>query len=274
MTIPAGTQVYDVSSDPVVALGITYTDSELDQSITGGVVDALCDTTGKDELAAMLSGISDTEFGESVINGILDSEVDPEDWRVGETIAEVYLQDHRNCEFPWPSSRDLKNPTASPAGTDMVGFQLIGDNDFRFAYGEVKASYEKNCPPSVMKNEHGMRNQLRGLVQDTYIKNNLLEYMGHRAVQASTTWQDKYKQAAKRYLRNPDDVSLFGVLIRDVNPDEKDLRSCAKALVTDCKAPTSMELRALYLPHGALDPGGKATSLSKRVKQSKGGDDS
>ena len=46
------------------------------------------------------------------------------DWQVGEAMAEAYLVDHRQCEFPWPSGRDLRNPEASPAGADLVGFHV------------------------------------------------------------------------------------------------------------------------------------------------------
>ncbi len=52
----------------------------------------------------------------------------------------------------------------------------------------------------------------------------------------------------------PVDVSLFGLLIRDVIPKREDLAGRTAALSEQCPAKTSIELRALYLPSGWSEP--------------------
>ena len=43
-------------------------------------------------------------------------------------------------------------------------------------------------------------------------------------------------------------VYLFGILIRDVEADENDLKARGEALAKSIPAPTSCQLIALYLP--------------------------
>jgi hypothetical protein len=48
---------------------------------------------------------------------------------------------------------------------------------------------------------------------------------------------------------NNKSVAIFGILIRDTKPNEKDISSRAKALAKKVEAPTDCQLFALYLPH-------------------------
>lgn len=58
-----------------------------------------------------------------------------------------------------------------------------------------------------------------------------------------------------RYLGNPSDVQLYGVLVRDVEPHQDDLHLRARVddLGAECPEGTSIELFALYLPRGSLE---------------------
>lgn len=128
---------------------------------------------------------------------ILSAPDDLPGWRVGEALAEVYLIEHRQCEFPWPGGRDLKNPSASPAGTDLVGFYRYND-EVRFAFGEVKTSNHSDSPPSVVTGRHGLSEQLSDLRDSTDIKGNLVRYLGHHATRAS--WRPTFEAAVSRFL--------------------------------------------------------------------------
>ena len=64
-------------------------------------------------------------------------------------------------------------------------------------------------------------------------------------------------------MSNPADVSLFGVLVRDVEPRAKDLNKRAKALGEGCPATTSIELRAIYLPENTICSLGKLVAKRK-----------
>jgi hypothetical protein len=266
MTIAIGREVYNADAAPLTARGASYTDTELDAALAGSVSRILWDDSGKADLATILMSVTTTEFSEVSIKRILDSGQVLEKWRVGEALAEAFLIEHRGCEYPWPTGRDLKNPSASSAGTDLVGFQKAGNSvsAHRFAFGEVKTSEQQEWPPSVMDGRHGLKKQLENLRDSTHVKDALVKYLGHHA--NSTEWFPRYQNAACRYLANPSDVSLFGILVRDVEPKVEDLAVRAQALARGCPAETSVELRALYLPTNSI------RSLTERaIRARKGG---
>lgn len=266
MTMSAGTEVYNADIVPVIARGATYTDAELDAALCGSVSRILWDDDGASDLRSILAGVVTTEFSKESIERILSQQHPPESWRVGESLAEAFLVEHRTCEFPWPSGRDLKNPSASPAGTDLVGFQKTDANvnTHRFAFGEVKTSKEEKWPPGVMNGRHGLKRQLEDLGDSMDVKDALLKYLGHHA--NGTDWFPHYQSATRRYLANPADVSLFGVIVRDVEPKHSDLSKRAGDLAAGCPAETSIELRAMYLPRKSI-----STLAERAVKLRDGG---
>lgn len=261
----AGAECYIADVTPVTARGASYTEEELDTALSGSVSKILWDDKGTAEISAILSTVVTTGFSDKSLKRILANRSIPENWRVGEALAEAFLVEHRECEFPWPSGRDLKNPEASPAGTDLVGFQKTMEktDQHRFAFGEVKTSNEEKWPPGVMYGRHGLKKQLEVLRDSTAVKDSLVKYLGHHA--NGTYWFPLYQSAAKRYLSNPADVSLFGVLVRDVEPKSEDLTGRTRILANDCPAESSVELRAMYLPKKTID------SLTERAVKAREG---
>ena len=248
-----GTEVYNTDVQRVIARGVSYTDVELDAALKGRVSQILWDDAGAADLQAILTSVVTTDFADRSVKRILANRSAPENWRVGEGLAEAFLVENRACEFPWPSGRDLKNPSASPAGTDLVGFQNTNTpgNAHRFAFGEVKTSEQEAWPPSVMDGRHGLKKQLEDLRDSTGVKDSLVKYLGHHA--NGKPWMLRFKSAAERYLTNESDVSLFGVLVRDVEPKSQDLASRAGTLASGCPEKTSIELRAMYLPKKSIN---------------------
>lgn len=265
MTMSAGTEVYSADVAPVTARGASYTDAELDAALGGSVSHILWDDAGTTNIQAILTSVITTDFSNKSVKRILESHHAPENWRVGEALAEAFLVEHRACEFPWPSGRDLKNPSASPAGTDLVGFHKtnVAENIHRFAFGEVKTSEQEAWPPGVMDGRHGLKKQLEDLRDSTDMKDSLVKYLGHHA--NGTDWFPRYQSATTRYLANPADVSLFGVLVRDVEPKREDLANRASDLAADCPAETGIELRAMYLPRKTIN------SLAQRAVKAREG---
>jgi hypothetical protein len=265
MTMAIGAEAYSADCPPVTARGIAFTEAELDAALSGSVSKILWDDAGTADLSSILTSLVTTDFSDKSVKRILASRPTPENWRVGEELAEAFLVEHRDCEFPWPSGRDLKNPAASPAGTDLVGFQkTTAETDpHRFAFGEVKTSEEEKWPPGVMSGRHGLKKQLEDLRDSVGVRDALVKYLGHHANGAD--WVPRYQSATKRYLANPVDVSLFGVLVRDVEPKREDLAKRAGDLATGCPAKTSIELRAIYLPGKSI-----GTLSERAVKKRKG----
>jgi hypothetical protein len=259
-----GTPTYVADHPPVIARGFAFTDAELDATLTEDVRPIVHDEAGAAELSALLAGVATTEFANQALGEILNAAHDPEPWRVGEAIAEAYLVEHRHCEFPWPGGRDLKNPESSPAGTDLVGFQTEGPHDnVRFSFGEVKTSNHNQYPPSLMYGRHGLKPQLEALRDDPAVKDALVTYLGLHS--SGRPWFPRFRQAAARYIHDRSDVSIFGVLVRDVAPHHLDCSGRAASLAHECPPLCAIELLALYLPAGSIE------TLPARVPPPAGG---
>ncbi|HEY5955662.1 MAG TPA: hypothetical protein VIV60_03870 [Polyangiaceae bacterium] len=99
------------------------------------------------------------------------------------------------------------------------------------------------------------------------VRDALVRYLGYRAPNAP--WQNRYQAAAGSYLADTSDVRLFGLLIRDVEPHQDDLRARVTALAVGCPGATVIELTALYLPAGSI-----VTLASKALASRQAGDGS
>jgi hypothetical protein len=262
MKIAAGKNAYSAGIPPVKAEGLLFSQAELDGALEHRLPPLLRDDIGKTNVEEFLGGLANTAFATDHLAAALNAVTPVKDWQVGESLAEAYLVDHKDCEFPWPTGRDLRNPKASPAGADLVGFQKHG-NSRRFAFGEVKTSAEEKWPPQVVTGRHGLAKQLEELRDANQIKDHLIIYLCHRAPNSS--WEKGYRESVTRYLQDATDVSIFGFLVRDVAPKPDDLQSRAKLLAKGCPKETSVELHALYLPPKSIG------SLSKNVRLRKGG---
>ena len=263
LAVATGTQVYATAVGRVVVRGVSWSAAELDAALSGQVASLLRDDLGREGVRSLLSGLADTEFSSQRVQEILDEPRSSLDaWRVGEALAEAVLVSHRECFFPWPVRRDVRNPNASPAGCDLVGFHGDGEAT-RLAFGEVKTSEQQEWPPSVMHGRHGLAKQLEDLRDNKALKNWLLLYLGYRAKDSS--WEARFRAAGRRFLSDADDVVLFGVLVRDVVPKDEDLTGRAAALATGQPQTTSIELHALYLSAGSI------TQLASRAQAALGG---
>lgn len=261
MKIAAGKKSYSAGTPPVKADGVSFSQEELDFALEHRLPPLLRDDAGKTKIEEYLGGLAKTAFATDQLKAALNATHPVKDWQVGESIAEAYLVDHRDCEFPWPTGRDLRNPNASPAGADLVGFQKHGVTR-RFAFGEVKTSEEENRPPQVVTGRHGLAKQLELLRDSEQTKHHLvIIYLGHRA--ANSSCESSYKDSVVRYFKDSSDVSLFGFLIRDVAPNSADLQSRAKALAKGCPKETSIELSAVYLPPKSI----RSLAAKARVKK-------
>ncbi len=259
--IAAGTIAYAKGAPPCSGGGRSLTTAEADAAITKTVASLVMDTAGKAEIKALLASVAEADFEQAGLEELLADPDSVENWRVGEAIGEAYLTEHRACMFPWPDGRDVRKEGSSLPGADLVGFQkdAVGD---RFAFGEVKTSSENKYPPGLMYGTHGLKQQIEDLRDDVTIRNALVRYLGARATTAS--WKARFQEATKRYLQNKSDVSLFGVLVRDVPPHEDDVRVRVDSLAEDCPAGTVIELIGVYLPASTISSLGATTVAAKK----------
>lgn len=249
MKVAAGTDCYALGKEPCAGVGRSWTVAELDAAIAERVAGLVFDDDGKADVAALLASVAETQFDKDALSRILADPDDVEDWRVGEAIADAYLTDHHSASFPWPDGRDERKSGSSLPGADLVGFCSDKTGE-RFAFGEVKTSSEDKYPPQAMHGRTGLKQQLEDLRDREDIRDGLVKYLAHRA--RSAAWEERYRSASRRYLTDNTDVRVFGILVRDVVPNQDDLRVRVSKLGDNCPKGTVIQLFALYLPSNCI----------------------
>jgi len=263
MNVAVGKVEYMLGTSPITGCGVSWSGEELDVALAGPVAAIVFDHEGTADVAALLESLPSTDFESDELVKILDVDEQPNDWEVGEAIAESYLIQHRDAFFPWPHARDIRKPKSSLPGADMIGFHGK-DDDIRFAFGEVKTSQEQKYPPQVVRHgEHSLNKQLSDLRNKKHLRDKALKYLGFRAT--NTVWNKTYQSAVKNYLKTGGVcVAIFGVLVRDVTPNPDDLETTWKLLSENCHEKTLIELWAIYLPPRSIDSlGNKVMAVGK-----------
>lgn len=239
---------YEDRDRQVAWRGIAYApDDGFRAFVTTRVTPRVRDDDGHQQYTAALRSVASTGFASDSLEAILAAE-EPEsrDWAIGEALAEVHLTDSHGVAWPWNTARDKRNPSASLPGADLVGFTADALGPV-LALGEVKSSSEDASPPQVMSGRTGMTHQLDTLASDLRILGQLLQWLFFRCQQ--TPHEQVYRSAVERLLASGNRaVVLFGVLVRDTLPNERDLNGRGRALANLLQAPTACHLIALYLP--------------------------
>lgn len=174
---------------------------------------------------------------------------DTRDWRIGESIAEVILEEGYGARFYWNELRDARNPQGNKTGADLVGFIEI-NGEVLFLFGETKTSSELKRPPQVMTKPDGMENQLRDLYSNSYKRRTLIQYLASKTRNLSSTdpFRADLSKAMKNYYQSVDcKYQLFGVLVRDIEPDEEDLSHSYARLKSKILEPAGLRLLAVYM---------------------------
>lgn len=244
--IAAGRHLYEISQYPCLGNGYQWSDHEFSSALREHVIARLFDDEGTKIFREIFTNFQETEFESNKLEEILSTPSGTEYWRIGESIAEVYLTDHKSCLFPWPSSRDIRKERSSLPGVDLVGIHRDSKGDC-LVFGEVKTSHQNKYPPDVM---YKMEKQLKNLYNpEGHVQ--LLRYLGVRA--QGTEWHDRFQRAMYRYLKDNCDVQLFGFLVRDVDSNEADIRGCVTKLSLSCPDGMRVEIVTLYLPNNASE---------------------
>ena len=240
---------YELGVSPVTGVGLGVSASDLSAELAGPTAALVCDDAGTRDLRGLLDGLPETQFAKENLEVLLAARSTPEDWRVGEALAERFLTQNRGCFFPWPDGRDERKRGSSLPGADLVGFQTTGASE-RFTFGEVKTSAQTAYPPGAAYGRHGLKQQMEDLRDRRAVRDDLVLYLGHRAPNAE--WRGRYQTAATAYLNDTNNVRLFGLLVRDVPPHADDLRARVSSLAAGCPTAMVLELIALYLPAGSI----------------------
>ena len=143
---------------------------------------------------------------------------------------------------------------------DLVGF-IVESEATRLVLGEVKSSTDIKTPPSVMSGRSGLMHQIDNLASDLSLVCQLLKWLIPRC--KGTDYETSFKTAAGLFLDSGNKaLALFGVLIRDTQPNELDLQARGQTMAGKLEYPTTCDLSAIYLPCAIGDlpsriPGGE-----------------
>ena len=215
------------------------------------------DVEGSDSLFEEFKNIASTGFEEQLLIDIFSASPPIEDWKIGEALAECYLEDFERVRFYYPPSRDLRNPKANLQGADLVGFIDIDEKTTIFLFGEVKTSGDESSPPQVMYGRSGMIDQLRDIKNNPDLRKSLIKWLGFKVepLNNSDPFKIDYTKALKIYIRKEVTYKyfLFGVLIRDTEPKDTDLKSRYEYLKNDISIEVKLKLVALYIPISIKD---------------------
>jgi len=208
----------------------------------------LDDEEGADDFRSHVRGLELTGMGWETLEAVLAAEAPEErDWAAGEALAEAFLMETRGIVFPWNMERDKRNPFGSLPGADLVGF-LSESDGYLLALGEVKTSSEAAYPPQLMSGRSGhMGHQIDKLASNLTTLCQLLKWLHPRT--KGGQFQDAFDRSCVAFFESGTKaIALFGVLIRDTQPNAKDLSVRGTALRNRLAAPTQCGLIALYLP--------------------------
>lgn len=234
--------------------GISLNDAEFTQTLNGSVFDNLLDIKVNQDRILELTGLLETGFSQSE-NLLADIQSlenatpdDLRDWRIGEAFAEVILEEKFQCRFHWNELRDARNPKGNKTGADLVGF-IESEGNVLFLFGEVKTSSETtNRPPQVMTKADGIENQLKDLYNDSNKRQILITYLKSKTIELPDLHPFKidYNRALRSYYAINQTYQLIGVLIRDVEADDRDVSISYNRIKTTILNPIGLKLIALY----------------------------
>lgn len=230
--------------------GLEVPDADVKNHFPKDVIEKINDFEGTGAMVEAFSGsIPLTGFDINVLLlDILSLDAPANEWRIGEAYAEFFLETNMGARFYWNEIRDQRNINSNKTGADLVGF-IEMDGDTVFLFGEVKTSNDPKRPPEVLYGKSGMIQQLEDLTTDRLKVNALIRYLGTKAMLYSATdsFRIDYEKALTSYISNMNKYNLFGVLVRDIPPDERDIKSRYKALKNLINTDTGLQLLALYI---------------------------
>ncbi|REG78216.1 hypothetical protein [Algoriphagus antarcticus] len=235
--------------------GISIEEQECRQHLQGAVMDNLQDREEWQDSLDRLRTLRD-ETGFEASDGLLadiqaleNEDIQVQQFRVGEAYAEVILEQEFTCRFHWNENRDARNPKGNKTGADIVGFIEV-DGQVLFLFGEVKTSSETaNRPPQVMTGSKGIESQLRDLYNDRRKRQVLISYLQNKMRHFPSQHQFRTDfEASQRAYYSSDNYHLIGVLIRDVEHDERDVSLSYGRLRNHVLEPNGIKLLAMYLP--------------------------
>ena len=229
-------------TDIIRCRGTTIKNEGLDDYLADRVNEWHYDKRGIADTHARISATTGFSIDE-IEKKLSPSNIQSTHWSVGESFAQCFLEDVWFARFPYPNSRGTKNPNASLAGADLVGFHHK-DGKTVFLFGEVKTSGEDRRPPQVVTKAEGLLMQMKNL-KHRNVQSSIIYWLIHH-IGGKGDIHEKYLQEAIASYICQNAIRLIGILIRDTSPDKADLQYAFKRLQTN--SGPIIDIWALYIP--------------------------
>lgn len=229
-------------------------ESEFEAYLQGVVKERLDDTELEKSFEKELSGLASCGMQKSGLENYLDNyaaATDDQNWKIGEALAECILRERDGAMLPWNRARDEMKPKVSLPGTDIVGFLRV-DGEMKFLFGETKTSADvSNVPPSVMvSGDDCMAAQLLGHLLEKerqHVHGKVIRWLFARV--KSTDQRSHFIDALRNHVCSDGlNFVLFGILLRDTEPNEEDVKKPSINLAESAQSPTVVRIEAVYLP--------------------------
>lgn len=245
------TQAYPAVGVAQCWRGVNINDAdEFDVYLRGPVWDRVNDAEFEADLAQDLQALATTDMATQTLESLLNAVVPPQDWEIGEAMAECLLSDEMGAVWPWNENRDRKTPKASLPGADIVGFIGEGE-DTTFLFGEVKTSSHAGNPPGVMNGRSGLAHQIDTIATTPSHHFTLIKWLSARCT--TEDLRARFRTAAERYLASEGkDFAIAGVLLRDTAAHQDDLRTRGQTFGAGPDQPR-IRLDAWYTPRPITD---------------------
>ena len=164
--------------------------------------------------------------------------------RLAEVLAECFLMDQHDVLIPYNRLRDATNPNASMAGPDIIG--MAGT---LLVFGETKSSSESRHPPSVVSGSSGLIEQLNNIKTGQIKRRHMIKWLLHKSGHLQSADRASLFLAARLYYESKGrSFRMCGMLVRDTEPDERDVVKVYDMVSAGMHAPTSLDIMALYIP--------------------------
>ena len=245
---------------PCSGTGIEWTVEQAEKALEGKVMEIAYELVGLVRLESIYGRLAGVDSARNRMRDLLRERGAIEPWRAGEAVARTYLTAHRDCVFFWPVGRGMRVNDSILPGPDHMGLRK-DDIGYRFVFCEVKTSADRRRPPRVTNKQGGLIDQLKRLSGDDETRARLVDY-----IVSGTDGEEirhDVRSAFEHYDQDHSDVNVFGFLVRDVVPDERDLVGCVVSMRNEIYSTTMIEVIALYLPLGMIE--GMGETLFKSV---------
>jgi len=136
-SLPDHTIEYSGSTTPVTWRGRRVPDVERFKAYAKQrAVPRLVDAEDQAEFESDLNALATTDYATETLTSLLHNTPRPQSWELGESLAEMLLEDEHGVRWPWNHARDKRTPKASLPGKDLIGFIETGAG-FALLFGEV-----------------------------------------------------------------------------------------------------------------------------------------